>query len=507
MNRPPAEEALTRSDALFRKVFEACPLGMAIVDLDGRLLKANPALYRMLGYRESKLAGCTLADITYREDVGKGAQLVERLASGEIESFSQEKRYVNQKGEVVWVDLDVSLTHGDEGESPYFLWMVDDISHRKQAEAEREQLLAEIKHHTAALDATISSIADGVVIYGPKGEIVRMNPAAERMLGYSKAERALPLGQRLRLLCIETPDGRSFPPSELPTHRVLKGETVRGVLAVLHLRDGKTLWVTGSAAPIRGDEGQLQGAVLTLTDITPMRRLQEQRAQHILGISHGLRTPLTVIQGQAQLLLRALKQAGLDSWMLCSAEAIVVAGQRMGVMLRDLVDFMYIESGQPLRLNCAPLDLRSFAVKLRERLAGLMEAKRIRVEAPEKLPMVLADPDRLERILINLLSNALKYSKPGTEVTVALARGDGEVAVRVSDKGPGIPPEEVPLLFEPYRRAELARKPRERLGLGLYITKGLVEAHGGRIWVETRKGKGSSFSFTLPVAQEGDRWG
>jgi signal transduction histidine kinase len=113
---------------------------------------------------------------------------------------------------------------------------------------------------------------------------------------------------------------------------------------------------------------------------------------------------------------------------------------------------------------------------------------------------VLADPDRLERILMNLLTNALKYSAPGTPVTVALARRDGQVVTAVSDQGPGIPPDELPHLFERYYRARETRERKEGLGLGLYITKGLVEAHGGRLWVESQVGKGSTFSFSLPAA-------
>lgn len=231
-----------------------------------------------------------------------------------------------------------------------------------------------------------------------------------------------------------------------------------------------------------------------------LETLQEQRARYILGISHGLRTPLTVVQGRAQLLLQALEKTGVTGRERDSAEAIVGAAQRMGVMLRDLVDLTHLEAGEPLRLNRVPLDPRSFVFDLKERMAGILETERIRVEAPEGLPQVLADPDRLERILTNLLSNALKYLPPGSEVTVSLARRDGEVVTSVTDLGPGIPPEELPLLFQPYRRVRLARGRPESLGLGLYITKGLVEAHGGRIWVESELGKGSTFSFTLPVA-------
>ncbi|MHB0870217.1 MAG: sensor histidine kinase [Chloroflexota bacterium] len=144
--------------------------------------------------------------------------------------------------------------------------------------------------------------------------------------------------------------------------------------------------------------------------------------------------------------------------------------------------------------------LVAFLIDLKERLAGFLETARIRVHFPDGLPRVMADPDRLERILMNLLSNALKYSEPNTEVTVTLRRLDAEVVTEVSDRGPGIPPERLPHLFEPYQRSQMVMERRETVGLGLYVAKGLVVAQGGWIWVESEVGKGSTFSFTLPVA-------
>jgi len=359
---------------------------------------------------------------------------------------------------------------------------------------EDARLFQEAQRRATELDTTISSIADMVVIYDQNGKIIRMNDSAEKVFGYSPAERELPLADRLALVRLETPEGKPFPLEEFPPQRALRGETVRGVVAVVHPRNARAVWVSASAAPIRDAEGKLVGAVLTLADITSLHRLQEQRAHYVLGVSHGLRTPLTVLQGQAQLLARALEKAGLDSRMRRSADAIVASAQRMSSMLRDLVDLMQMESGQPLKLNPLPLDLYSFLLHLKERLSGLLQMERVRVEAPEGLPEALADTDRLERILINLLTNALEYSEPGTEITVSLSRRDGEVVTSVTDRGPGIPPKELPNLFQPYRRA-----PRARLGLGLYITKGLVEAHGGRIWAQSEVGKGSVFSFSLPA--------
>ena len=177
---------------------------------------------------------------------------------------------------------------------------------------------------------------------------------------------------------------------------------------------------------------------------------------------------------------------------------IVLACRRMNAMIQDLVDVARLGSRQ-LQLKRKPVDLRPFVFNLKERLTDVVATERIQVNAREDVPPVSADPDRLERILTNLLSNALKYSEPGTEITVGLEQRGGEVVISVSDRGPGIPLEDRPLLFQRFRRLRTARERRDGLGLGLYITKGLVEAHGGQIWVESEVGTGSTFSFTLPL--------
>ena len=230
-----------------------------------------------------------------------------------------------------------------------------------------------------------------------------------------------------------------------------------------------------------------------------IRLREEQREEYIRTVSHDLRAPLAVILGHAQMLERSLEKAEADSMNRRSIAAIITAVRRMNAMIQDLVDVARLESGQ-LRLNRIPLDLRWFVRDMKERLRGLADTERIQVVVPEELPLVSVDPDRLERILMNLLTNALKYSDPGSPILVGLTRDDGEVVTRVSDRGRGIPQEELPTIFHRYGRARRVVRSSEGLGLGLYITKGLVEAHGGRIWVESEEGKGSTFSFALPVA-------
>ncbi len=226
-----------------------------------------------------------------------------------------------------------------------------------------------------------------------------------------------------------------------------------------------------------------------------IRLREEQREEYIHMISHDLRTPLTVVLGQGLIIRSAPDRPEI---VRKSASALVTSAERMNAMIQDLVDSARLESGQ-LELNRTPVDLRSFILDLIERFAGVLESDRIRLDVPPKLPTVLADQNRLERIVTNLLTNAFKYSEPGTDVTVTISDAGGEVVTSVSDRGQGIPAEELAHIFRRFHRTRDARQRREGLGLGLYITRLLVEAHGGRIWVDSEVGKGSTFHFTLPV--------
>jgi PAS domain S-box-containing protein len=224
-----------------------------------------------------------------------------------------------------------------------------------------------------------------------------------------------------------------------------------------------------------------------------VRRRADRQQEFISLISHDLRTPLTAIQGNAQMLQRASDK---PEAVRRGAEAIFMATKRMNRMIQDLVDSSKLEEGQ-LRIDRIPVDVASFALEVKHRMSMVLNMERASVETPEVAPPALADPDGLERILTNLISNALKYSDE--EVVVRVEGIDGAVKVSVIDRGPGIPPADLLRIFDRYYRAEGARA-AEGLGLGLYITKMLVEAHGGQIWVESEVGRGSTFSFTLPAA-------
>lgn len=279
---------------------------------------------------------------------------------------------------------------------------------------------------------------------------------------------------------------------------------------------GVTYW-NWILAPIKDGAGKVEGLLLSLLDVTPQveARLQvealakeaNQRAEELAAamerqkdllraVSHDLRSPLTGIQGHAQLLQRGLSRAEVDPRMLQSADLIVSGAKRINTMLGDLVDSARFESGQ-LRLNRQPIELGGFIAELVERNFSVGQPNRLRVELEMEEHTVKADQDALERVLTNLLVNALKFSGSDTEVVVRARREHRESVISVSDHGTGIPADELSRVFERFYRAKGSGR-LDGLGLGLHICRMLVEAHGGRIWAESELGVGSTFSFTLP---------
>jgi signal transduction histidine kinase len=258
---------------------------------------------------------------------------------------------------------------------------------------------------------------------------------------------------------------------------------------------GRSLWVLASAAPVRGADHAIVGAVLTFSDETTLHDMEKARDDLVGMISHDLRTPLNAVYNQAHLLRR---HADDPVQVEARASAVLKSCERMSAMIQDLVEATLLED-QRLQITPEPVDLAVIVPELLERFRGALETERVRLAVEPAIPRALADPHRLERIVMNLLTNALKYSPPQGEITLELASHPDGVAIVVSDRGVGIAPEDVPHVFERFFRARGMRRP-EGLGLGLYITRLLVEAHGGRIEVSSRLGQGSTFRVVLPAA-------
>ena len=250
---------------------------------------------------------------------------------------------------------------------------------------------------------------------------------------------------------------------------------------------------------VRNEAGS--GTWVVLEDATELRRLQQIRAEFIDNLSHELRTPLTTVSLLAETLARDAESAAVPPRMRERIAKVEVETGHLVQMVNELLDLARIEGGAPLHL-ADDLDLGRLAASSVERLRLFADRQGVTlaVDAAPGLPPVRGDEERLGQVFVNLVHNAVKFSPDGGEVAVSVRPRDGEVVASVTDHGIGIAKTDRPRIFERFYKVDRARVRGGGTGLGLAIARHVVERHGGRIWVESEDGRGSTFSFAIPVA-------
>jgi two-component system, OmpR family, phosphate regulon sensor histidine kinase PhoR len=331
----------------------------------------------------------------------------------------------------------------------------------------------------ARLAAVLERMTDGVLIADPNGQIQFANPAAERLFEFKQTD-----GCRVVEVLHQYQLGEAWQRSretgetqeesiELPGHRRF--------LQLVVLPDRQT-----------------GGSLLLVQDLTRVHKLETVRRDFVSNVSHELRTPLASLKALTETLRDgALEDPKAAPHFLASIETEVDA---MTQMVTELLELARIESGQvPLDLKAVPAATLMLAAADRMRAQTERAGLTLRTEAGNDLPDVLADLPRLEQVLVNLIHNAIKFTRPGGEVVLAAQPEAGFVRFSVCDNGAGIPASELERIFERFYKANRARS-GGGTGLGLSISRHLVEAHGGKIWVESKEGQGSTFYFTVPIA-------
>ncbi len=241
---------------------------------------------------------------------------------------------------------------------------------------------------------------------------------------------------------------------------------------------------------VRDSAGHMVGIGVIARDVSARKRLERAQEDFLAMASHDLKSPVTVLRGRAQLMRRRKR------YDEATVDAILEQARRIERLVTDLQAVVQLEAGTTA-LRRMPTDLGRLAHDAIDRIRPQARSHRLRLVVPDKPIVGQWDPDRLGQVLDNLLGNAVKYSARGEEVTVQVEASDGETCLQVRDRGAGIPPEVLPRLFERFYRADHTGG-SSGLGLGLYISRMLVEAHGGRIWAESTPGEGSTFTVVLP---------
>ncbi|HYN98482.1 MAG TPA: ATP-binding protein [Actinomycetota bacterium] len=349
------------------------------------------------------------------------------------------------------------------------------------------------------LARVIASIREAIVVLDSQGAVVEWLAGARRMFGWSAEEMAgCNLDERLQPKDVNgnrTCIGRVAKDRELV---ITKGTPEREVQTVT--KTGAPLWIGVTSSFERGPGGALLRTTVVMRDIGRRKRVDLAKSEVISAVAHELRSPLTSVKGFASTLLRRWDRFDDDHKKHLLA-TINTDADRVTRLIGELLDLSRLEAGR-LPLSRQMISLDDITSRVVERIKPRAENHEIGYEFPDGFPQVYADSDKVEQVLTNLLENAVKYT-PGGRVRIIGTLQDSVVLVSVTDEGKGIAHEHRYQVFNKFFR-ERAQAQNPGTGLGLYISKGLVEAHGGRIWVENGADKGAVFCFTLPMGSEGE---
>ena len=356
----------------------------------------------------------------------------------------------------------------------------------------------------ADLEALLNTTPVGVVVFDARsGRVVSLNQEARRISGGLLAPGRT-LDQLLEVMVFRRLDGREIGPGELPTERALRtGETVRAEEVVVHSPDGQRTTALINATPVRSEDDEIVSVLATIQDISPLEELERMRAEFLGMVSHQLRTPLTTIKGVAATLLGS--SSSLDPlearqfYRIVDEQADVMRG-----LLSNLLDLTRIDVGE-LSVTTEPTEVAALVNQARNAFLRSGARNHIEVDLAPDLPRISVDRQRMLQVLNHLFANAARHSPEWSLIRVTGAPMDIYVEISVADEGRGLSVEQLPHLFRRFNRVDDpdAVPPAGRDGLGLAICKGIVEAHGGRIWATNAgPGRGTRVSFTVPSVDE-----
>ena len=492
------------SEERFKSAFNDAPIGMVLESIEptnaGRFLQVNRAMCELTGYSEEELVGKHFADITHPDDLEESVGFEERLLSGEVLSYEVIKRYVSASGETVWAQAHVSLVHDSNGQPAYAIGQVQDITERKRGEEsirESRRQLAEAQK-LAQIGSWQWSLETGEVSWSEElYRVFGLDPEKE-MASYSRFFEQVHPDERKK---VEAIVDRSLARRE-PFHEEMQIVRSDGSIRIIDAHGQVTLDSDGKPDKMAG----------TIQDVTERRiverklALQEEaekehraRSDFLSRISHELRTPLNSILGFAQL----MEMDDLDNVQRENVGLIIKGGNHLLRLINEVLEISRIEAGT-MTVSLEPVHVGGSVaevVNLLEPLAA-QQGVTLQNDVPHDGELhVLADTQRLTQVLLNLVSNAIKYNQENGSVRISLQSPlSGQTLILVSDTGKGISEENQAKLFTPFDRLGADDTAVEGTGLGLALSKLLTEAMGGTIAVESEPWIGSTFTIGLASA-------
>ena len=355
------------------------------------------------------------------------------------------------------------------------------------------QLYGQVSYEKQRLDALLDSAADGILILHADLSIERVNDAFERIYGKTNDELVkAPHDEIIRWM--GKPQGSTLNEAIANGWPLTPNATLY-VEGDLERNSHVPLPVGVTYAPLLSPEGKLRKIIVSVRDITHFRTADEIKSTFISIVSHELRTPVALIKGYASTLRR--DDARWDRSTISDSLAVIEEeADRLSKMIDDLLDASRLQAGG-LSLNRADVSLPNLAKRVAERFTNQSGKHTIVTDFPDNFPIIVADETRVEQVISNLVSNALKYAPKG-EIKITGRQHAEQVVVCVSDEGPGIEAKDLPHIFDRFYRSSKAVKQTKGAGLGLYLGRAIVEAHGGRMWADPKPDTGARICFSLP---------
>ena len=356
------------------------------------------------------------------------------------------------------------------------------------------QLYTQVSQQKQRMDALLDSAADGILILRPDHKVEKCNPALSRMLGEA-IENVQGKNHEEIIRWTHRPEGITLEQAEAGGWPLTPNATLY-VEGDLQREKGMPLPIGITYAPLLTQEGRLLNIIATIRDITRFREAEEIKTTFISVISHELKTPVALIKGYVGTLRR--DDAVWDRSVVQDSLAVIEEeADRLTELIENLLDASRLQAGA-LKINLADVALENLVRRTVEHFQTQTKKHAFVVDLPKDFPVILGDEERLEQVFNNLLSNAIKYSPEGGEIRISGQMRPEQVIVCVSDQGPGVAPEDIPHIFDRFYRSQQATRNTKGAGLGLFLARAVIEAHGGRMWVDPKPGVGARICFSLP---------
>ncbi len=497
----------TEQQAFLAEVVDRLPASLIVFErfpregpaTDYRITMTNDSagefLTRIIGARQKTSIGGSVRRSNRSHPARELIGLLDAASEdGETRRFNELTADDVRSGRRYWsgtiVPLQSRATTGD------LLLLATDVTEQVNTRRRIENLVQVAATHAAELEATVGAIADAVLVCDPDGKITLANHGALASYGVdSLAELEDIRTITERGLWRET-SGQRIPIEENPLNRALRGETLQDDYIQFDHHFGRDVYRRTSGAPVRDAGNEIIGAVAVSTDITSLVELDQLKDEFFTIVTHELRTPLTTIKGYGQMLARQIESAGATQPRALTA--LREQSDRMERLINQLLDVARVDTDQ-LVIRPSEMDIVPLVTQIAADIGRETDLHQISVKGDGTSIVGLWDRDRLTQVFTNLLTNAVNYSPDGGPVEVTLRPHEHCVTVSVADRGIGIPADQLSQLFNRYSR--LHTQPHHMtngLGVGLYITKRIVDSHGGEIDVSSELGKGTTFMVRLP---------